>query len=236
MSGAAFSGGARGHTAQTSPTRPEVGITGPGMVALPILAPGPRCLLPHTQGCLRSHSTAVGLGAHRCPSLRSTPSHHALMMGWGAPAFPGTMSWFDMAQLLTTLTTASRLTLAPLTWTWPCSIEMLVEVGAWAGGGRRRRVSPPFLLLESSSAAADCGGASSPQVSAPGGTWFSCQVPAILHRPPLQALPRSPAPAPCCSHSKTFSSRLFADPQVPWLPEPLMCLPSSDLPNSSRRL
>lgn len=45
----------------------------------------------------------------------------------------GTMSWLDMVQLLITLTTASRLMLAPLTWMWPCSIEMLVEVGTWAG-------------------------------------------------------------------------------------------------------
>lgn len=56
------------------------------------------------------------------------------------------MSWFDMAQLLTTLTTASRLTLAPLTWMWPCSIEMLVEVGARTGWGRQM-ISPPFLFL-----------------------------------------------------------------------------------------
>ena len=62
------------------------------------------------------------------------------------------MSWFDMAQLLTTLTTASRLMLAPLTWMWPCSIEMLVEVGARAGAGEgRQRISPPFPFLESNS-------------------------------------------------------------------------------------
>lgn len=46
-------------------------------------------------------------------------------------AFPGTMFWFDMAQPLTTLSTASRLTLAPLTWMWLCSIEMLVELEPW---------------------------------------------------------------------------------------------------------
>ena len=68
-------------------------------------------------------------GYSQVPHLHSTPSHPSLM---GAPAFPGTTSWFDTARRLTTLTTASRLTLAPLTWMWPCSIEMLVEVGAWA--------------------------------------------------------------------------------------------------------
>lgn len=49
------------------------------------------------------------------------------------PSILGTMSWLDMVQLLTTLTTVSRLMLAPRTWMWPCSIEMLVEVGTWAG-------------------------------------------------------------------------------------------------------
>lgn len=78
--------------------------------------------------------------------------------GGAAPAFPGTTSWSDTAQLLTTLTTASRLMLAPLTWTWPCSIEMPVEVGAWAGGRGDGGSLPHFSFLR---AATDCGGASS---------------------------------------------------------------------------
>lgn len=76
-----------------------------------------------------------------------------------------------MALLPTTLTTASRLTLAPLTWTWPCFIEMLVEVGAWAREEGGRGSLPDFpLFCPKLRAAADCTGASSPEVTALGST------------------------------------------------------------------
>lgn len=74
-----------------------------------------------------------------------------------------------MARLPTTLTTASRLMLAPLTWMWPYSIEMLVEVGAWPKeeGGRG---SPPHssFFCPKLGAAADYAGVSSPEVTVPG--------------------------------------------------------------------
>lgn len=64
----------------------------------------------------------------------------------GALAFPGTTSWFDTARLLTTLSMASRLMPAPQTWMWPCSTEMLVELGAWEReeGGRGSHTTHPF--------------------------------------------------------------------------------------------
>jgi hypothetical protein len=43
------------------------------------------------------------------------------------------MFWFDTARLLSTLSEASRLTPAPRTWMWLCSIETLVELEPWAG-------------------------------------------------------------------------------------------------------
>ena len=100
-----------------------------------------------------SHHTHPGMPFHPQLAVHSKtlqPPRHpitSLFHGGGAPAFPGTMSWFDMAQPLTTLTTASRLMLAPLTWTWPCSIEMLVELGPGAGRREAEDLSPsPFLL------------------------------------------------------------------------------------------
>lgn len=112
----------------------------------------------------------------------------------GAPAFPGTTSWFDTARRLTTLTTASRLTLAPLTWMWPCSIEMLVEVGAWAREEGRRGSLPlsPFFCPQVGAAAARAG-ASSPKVTAPGSTYPPSpgspgHVP-VLFLPPTSSLP-----------------------------------------------
>lgn len=58
-------------------------------------------------------------------------------------AFPGTTFWFIMAPLLTTLSTASRLIPAPLTWMWLCSIEMLVELKPWA---REEGVEGVFMI------------------------------------------------------------------------------------------
>ncbi|MEJ1285826.1 hypothetical protein NN561_016823 [Cricetulus griseus] len=75
-----------------------------------------------------SHSACHRPCTQRLPSYQSTLSHSSLMKD---SVFPGTMFWFDMAQLLTTLSTASRLMLAPLTWMWLCSIEMLVELKPW---------------------------------------------------------------------------------------------------------
>lgn len=125
------------------------------------------------------------------------PPEHPLissLMGGvgGVPAFPGTMSWFDMARLLTTLTTASRLTLAPLTWTWPCSIETLVEVGARAReeGSRGSLPYSPLFCPKPGAAA----GAGSPRVAA------------LLFLPLLQA-PSSPrSQPPLCSHPQDSPS------------------------------
>lgn len=132
---------------------------------------------------------------HACadtPASRASP--HILFDGWGGgvPAFPGTMSWFDMARLLTTLTTASRLTLAPLTWTWPCSIETLVEVGARAReeGSRGSLPYSPLFCPKPGAAA----GAGSPRVAA------------LPFLPLLQA-PSSPrSQPPLCSHPQDSPS------------------------------
>ena len=103
-----------------------------------------------------------------------------------------------MARLLTTLTMASRLTLAPLTWTWPCSIEMLVEVGARAREEGLRGSLPrsPFFCPQVG-AAADRAGASSPKVAGPGSTYPDSpnspgHDPALLFLPPTPSLPRVP--------------------------------------------
>lgn len=59
------------------------------------------------------------------------------------------MFWFDTARPLSTLSTASRLTPAPLTWMWLCSIEMLVELEPWA---REEGLEGVFMICFFSSA------------------------------------------------------------------------------------
>ena len=162
-----------GHTTQTSPTLPRVGITRssgwvhPSRPSGPLLLPLPQ-IPPATHPGVPSEPFHMHLTVY---SRTHLPPKHPItsLFDGGAPAFPGTMSWFDMARLPTTLTTASRLTLAPLTWTWPCSIEMLVEVGAWPReeGGRGSLHHSSFFCPKLG-AAADYAGVSSPEVTAPG--------------------------------------------------------------------
>lgn len=132
------------------------------------------------------------------PASKAPP--HILFDGWGggAPAFPGTMSWFDTARLLTTLTTASRLTLAPRTWTWPCSIEMPVEVGARVREeGSRGSLPNSPLFCPKPGAAAGVGS-------------------------PLGQCPSVPTPAPSSPHVPSPSPLSVATLKTPQAP----CLPS----------
>lgn len=157
-----------------------------------------------------------------------------------------------MALLPTTLTTASRLTLAPLTWTWPCFIEMLVEVGAWAREEGGRGSLPDFpLFCPKLRAAADCTGASSPEVTAPPTQpWVSWQVPAFLFLPQLQALPKSPFavvflttpkslafPSHCCAFLLTFptpGADSDSDSDLSLEEERSLSIPSSESEDNGR--
>lgn len=190
-------------------------------------------------------------GYSQVPCFQNTPSHPSLM---GAPAFLGTTSWFDMARLLTTLTMASRLTLAPLTWTWPCSIEMLVEVGARAREEGLRGSLPcsPFFCPQVG-AAADRAGASSPKVAAPGSTYPDSpnspgHDPALLFLPPTPSLPRVPraslktptaltSPGHCCVFLLTFpppGADSDSDSDLSLEEERSLSIPSSESEDNGR--
>lgn len=129
------------------------------------------------------------------------------------------MSWFDTGQLLTTLTTASRLTLALPTWTWPCSIEMLVEVGTWAreDGGKGSLPSALFFChweqwLTAVGQASLVTAPGGPQAASPGSPDKS-QPFRLYVRSKLSPVPRSPA--------QSLAAATLGVPQVP--PYPRHC-------------
>lgn len=124
-------------------------------------------------------------GSFTSPSFRSTLSHtlsHTSLMGDSLS--PGTMFWFDTAQPLSTLSAASRLTPAPLTWMWLCSIEMLVELEPWAGEeGLEGSSGSAFFCPTMGAVASWVGQApvrSLPQ-KAPTHPWWSKPTPDLVH-------------------------------------------------------